>query len=248
MWKAWLCCWVTLCAGTVRRLPTEIVYKWTRMKMVEGKMVSKILCLRRCYEHRMSAQWCPCAAHGKTAAFGIVALFGPQVIMFSVLRFECSPFYVHIVGVPDCDVFVLVRSIMFTTESGAVVWPTQLHCGEFIIWLRPRLKTHRCDIGRLFLDAWPCRHARSGFSRCQPLDLLILSCHLQGSKECRRAHRLSTWKSRTLLVSIAPNSSVSNRTWKHTRRSVYTRLKASDVYNSSESITQLIFELLDSNL
>ena len=55
-------------------------------------MMSKILCLRRCYEHRMSAQWCPCAAHGKTAAFGIVALFGPQVIMFSVLRFERSPF------------------------------------------------------------------------------------------------------------------------------------------------------------
>ena len=69
----------------------------------------------------MSAQWCPGAAHGKTAALGIMALFGPQVSMFSVLRFERSPFYVHIVGVPDYDVFVLVRSIRFTTESGAVV-------------------------------------------------------------------------------------------------------------------------------
>ena len=83
-------------------------------------MVSKILCLRRCYEHRMSAQWCPCAAHGKTAAFGIVALFGLQVIMLSVLRFERSPFYGHIVGVPDCDVFVMVRSIMFTTVRAAL--------------------------------------------------------------------------------------------------------------------------------
>ena len=172
----------------------------------------------------------PSAPHGKTAVFGIVALFGLQVIMLSVLRFERSPFYVHIVGVPDCDVFVMVRLIMFTTESGAVVRHRELHCGKFIIWLRPRLKAHRCDIGRLFFRCLALSSRKEWFQQVPTTGFahtVMPPSRLERVSSC--TSRLSTWKSRTLLVSIAPNSSVSNRTWKHTRRSAYTRQKASDV-------------------
>ena len=189
----------------VRRLPTETVYKWlkwTRMKMFEGKMVSKILCLRRCYEHGMSAQWCPSAAHGKTAAFGIVALFGPQVIMFSVLRFERSPF--------TCTLWAFLI-VTYSLWSG---WSCSLQraalssdTGNCIVGNSSfdfdRVWKHTAVISAVcFLDAWPCRHARSGFSRCKPLDLLILSCHLQGSKECRRAHQDYPPESQGLCLSV----------------------------------------------